>query len=194
MKIIFCCLLIFNIAIANAAVDKSVEGSIVLSSGEVKVGKLVLHLDHDVILFSEGDKRMVYAAHKIKAVYYYDEATNINRRLVSLKQHLGSRSMYRLFEVVLGGDVKVLRQQKYSLISAIANPLDYNYYVYQNETLIRLEDFRKEVYPRLNAQSGFCLDKFATENRIKATYPIREIAIIEYYNKLQKPEPAIARY
>src|SRR5688572_9909579 len=172
MKIIFCCLLLFNITIVGAHVDKTVEGSIVLSNGAVLVGKLLLHLDHDVILFSEGDTRMVYGAHKVKAVYYYDAVNNINRRFVSLKQHYGIRAVYRFFEVVLAGDVKVLRQQKYASMAEDAQALDYNYFVYRDETIIPLENFRREVYPQLNAQTGFRLDKIVMTNRIREAYPI----------------------
>ena len=96
MKKIFCCLLFLNFQILSAQSLVWFEGSVVLSTCEVLVGKISLKGDHDLVLFEQGGTRAVYPAHKIRSLYFYDRGSNINRRYLSLKEDDGVRSSYQI--------------------------------------------------------------------------------------------------
>src|SRR5688572_11402532 len=112
MKKIFICLLILNFQVLRAQTLEWFDGSIVLSTGEVRVGTISPEASHDLILFQQGELRMVYPAHAIKAFYFYDKPADINRRYVSLKEQAGVQVRHALYEVVISGDVSVVRRKK----------------------------------------------------------------------------------
>ena len=64
MKKIFFCLLFINFQNLNAQSQAWFEGSLVLSTCDVLVGKISMRENFDLILFEQGETRMVYPAHK----------------------------------------------------------------------------------------------------------------------------------
>jgi hypothetical protein len=170
------------------------EGSVVLSTCEVLVGKISIKDEHDLILFEQGETRTVYPAHKIRSLYFYDRGRNINRRYLSLKEDYGVRSIYHLYEIVVTGKVDILRKKKMSAFSDNPSELDFNYFIRYNDELIALRKFKKKVFPQLRSDPDTRLENFITANKLRADLPTNAIRIIEYYNRLVKVDEPIARY
>ncbi len=194
MKKIFFCLLFINFQILNAQSLVWFEGSLVLATCEVLVGKISIKDDHDLILFEQEEKRTVYPAHKIRSLYFYDRGSNINRRYLSLKEDYGVRSSHHLYEVVVTGKVDVLRKKKRSAFSEHPSELDFNYFIRYNDDLIALRKFKKKVFPQLRSDPDTRLENFITANKLRADLPTNAIRIIEYYNSIVKVDEPIARY
>jgi hypothetical protein len=194
VKNIFFCLLFINFQILSAQSLVWFEGSVVLSTCEVLVGKISLKDNHDLILFEKGETRAVYPAHKIRSLYFYDRESNINRRYLSLAEHDGARSSYVLYEIVIAGKVDVLRRKKMTAFSEHAIDLDFNYFVRYNNELTELRKFKKEVFPQLQSEPDTRLDSFVAANKLRPDLPVNVIRIIEYYNSLVRVDDAIARY
>jgi hypothetical protein len=192
VKKIFFCLLFLNFQLLSAQSLTWFEGSVVLSTCEVLVGKISIKEDHDLILFEQGETRMVYPSHRIKSLYFYDRENNINRRYLSLKEKDGVRSSYHLYEIVIAGRVDVLRRKKTSAFSEHTSALDFNYFIRYNEELIVLRKFKRKVFPQLRSESDTRLENFITANKLRADLPTNAIRIIEYYNSLVKVEDPVA--
>ena len=171
MKKIFCCLLFLNFQILSAQSLVWFEGSVVLSTCEVLVGKISLKDDHDLILFEQGETRTVYPAHKIRSLYFYDRGSNINRRYLSLKEDDGVRSSYQLYEIVVTGKVDVLRRKKSAAFSEHPSELDFNYFIRYNDEIIALRKFKKKVFPHLRSQPDTRLENFITANKLRVDLP-----------------------
>lgn len=184
MKKIFFCFLLLNFHHVSAQSIEWFEGSLVLTNGEVLVGKISLESEHDLVLFEQRDSRMVYPAHKIKSLYFYDEDHDINRRFISLKEDDEVRSAHQLYEIVISGDVSVMRRKKAGTYAVGSEPYDYNYFISCQEGVMPLKKFKRKIYPTLKAKSGDRLAGFVTKNRLHADLPVNAIRIIEYHNGL----------
>ncbi len=190
MRGIFFCLLFFGFLQVNSQ-SHWYEGSLVLSDCKVLVGKISLEPEHDLILFSDGDARVVYPAHKIKSIYFYDEAKDINRRYISIKKDDGVRASYHLFELVVAGEISVVRRKKEPMFSIHNEPLDFNYFVYLKEEMISLNKFRRKVLSQL--QPDHRLNEFISINNLSGDRAIDAIRIIEHYNQLLKANEPLAK-
>jgi len=192
VKILFFCLLLFNFYNAQSQSLKWHDGSVVLSSNHVVRGKISIEPFLDVILVEDNNTRTVYAAHKVSSLYFYDEAANINRRFISIQEQNSHHTNYQFFEVVVYGEVSVLRRQKVKALRP-SDALDFVYYTRYNEDVVLLRKFGKKVFPRLQAASDSRLDDFIADNHLKAHTDPNSIRIVEYYNHLRLGE-ATAKY
>jgi hypothetical protein len=136
---------------------------------------------------------MVYPAHKIRSLYFYDGGKNINRKFISFKKDDGVRSSYHLYEVVITGTVDVLRRKKEASFAQHTEPLDFNYFVRCNNELTPLKKFRRKIYPQLRSNADERLENFIASNKLRTDQPDNALRIIEYYNTLVKMDEPIAR-
>ena len=192
MKKIFFCLLLVNCINTNAQSLKWFEGSVVLTSGDVIIGKMVIEPSLDVLLVQRDKERIVYPAHKVKSFYYYDESSDINRRFISLRDNSAMHNHYQLFEIVLQGEVDVLRRQKTRSLKP-SDALDFTYYVSYRDDVMLLRKFGKKVYPHLKS-SMETLDEFVVSNHLRAYDDSNSIRIIEYYNRQLRAEVITAKH
>jgi hypothetical protein len=190
LKQIAFCLLLLEFQLLAAQSPEWSDGSLVLANNEVVVGRIVLHEKHDLLLFERNGSKTVYNSHQIKSAYYYDKAADINRRYIAMKTEDGERSRYQLYEIVVSGDVHVLRRKKASALSTHTNAVDYNYFTLHNGVLSPLIKFPKTMLSELNARSEGSLERFISANRLRVNQAPNSIRIIKYYNALaRKGEP-----
>ena len=112
MKRIFFCLLLVNSLTTKAQSLKWYDGSVVLATGDVIIGKMVVEPSLNALLVQQSSVRTVYPAHKIKSLYFYDDSSDINRRFISLRDKSMLYNHCQLFEIVVLGEVSVLRKQE----------------------------------------------------------------------------------
>jgi len=130
-------------------------------------------------------------AHKLKAVFFYDDEANINRRFLAA----GDRKVFpgvQLYEVVLQGSIDVLRRPR-TLSSNSAESKDFDYYCSDHNKLIPLWKFYRELYPAIEDHSRQQLLAFIKANDLQHGDDANLITIIGYYNKMARAEQALAR-
>jgi hypothetical protein len=165
----------------------------VLESDIVLTGRISIEPVHDLILVDDGVRRMVYPAHTIKALYFYDESLNINRKFISIKDKDVIRHQHQLFEIVLQGEVTVLRRQK-ARSSYPSDGLDFSYFVRYGADMVLLRQFNRKVYPALLSKARARLEAFIAANHLGAANDVNSIRIIEFYNQLVLSEEAVAMH
>jgi hypothetical protein len=192
VKKIFFCLLLVNTLTTKAQSLKWYDGSVVLTTGGVIIGKMVVEPALNVLLVQQNNVRTVYPAHKIKSLYYYDDSSDINRRYISLRDKSTLYNHYQLFEIVVQGEVDVLRKQE----TKSRNPsdaLDFTYYVSYRDDVMLLKKFGKKVYPHLKS-SMETLDDFVSSNHLRQYDCSNSITIIEYYNRQLRADMITAKH
>jgi hypothetical protein len=166
------------------------EGSLVLKTNQVLKGQLSVQSTHDLILFKSDNKLMVYTADKINSFFFYDGASNINRKYISLEEKINAFTSNHLYEIVLNGEVKVVRK----LIFPFSDPSDdgnsYNYFVLSDNELMTLNKFRTKVYPALLTRSE-TLSRFMEDNKLNPNHRADIIKIVDYYNKTIRTKPPL---
>ena len=192
MKRIFFCLLLLNSLNTKAQSLKWYDGSVVLTSGDVIIGKMVVEPLLDVLLVQQNDIRTVYPAHKIKSLYYYDDSFDINRRFISLRDKSTLYHHYQLFEIVVQGEVTVLRKQQTRSLKP-SDALDFTYYVTYRDNVMLLKKFGNRVYPQLKSSMD-TLEDFVSSNHLREYNSSNSIKIIEYYNRQMRAELITAKH
>jgi len=193
VKKLFFCLLLLNSQYLKSQSLNWYEGSVVLVSNKVLTGKISIEPIHDIILLQEGDLRTVYPAHKIQSLYFYDGTANINRRFISVKMEDERQAHCALFEIVLQGEVMLLRRQKIKAFS-LSDALDFTYHVKLKKELVPLSKFNRKIYPQLVSLNDTRLEDFVSKNRLGAINDVNSIRIIEFYNSLIRSDDVIAMH
>jgi hypothetical protein len=170
------------------------EGSIVLSNKTVLTGDISIEAHHDLVLLRTDGKVNVYPAHRISSLYYFDAAANINRKFVTLADASDGVQFFHLYEIVLKGEVDVLRRLKPLTVELYADANDFDYFIRRDEKLLRLEKFRRKIYPDLLKRSGISLSIYVRENKLDPNDAASAIQIVGYFNRLQKEGAVMARH
>jgi hypothetical protein len=169
------------------------EGSLVLNNKQVLCGKIAVELKYDMVLFKSDDKVDVYPAHSVQSVFYYDATANVNRKFIVLASGKYPMKKPYLYEVVLFGNVQIVRHLKDVSIAPYADADDFSYFIRTEDCLTPLEKFRKRLYDDMLHEGGLELSVFVTEQHLDPNVSAHAIMIVEEYNRLMKSHQAMAR-
>jgi hypothetical protein len=172
-------LLLLNFIVLSAEPITWYSGSLVLNSGEVIVGEFFASTRYDMVLYRAEGHVNVYPAHKIRSIHYYDPLNNINRKFMS-SQHDGPG--YRLYEIVLTGEISILRKQNRATHTTEEDVESFDYYIYNSRGFYELSQFRGKLYAFIKAQLGEELLAYIKENKLKINEKDDAIRIIAFYN------------
>jgi len=179
--------------VAQASPPSWLQGSLVLHTHQVLTGEVSIEARHDVVLFRQNGHVEVYTAHKVSAVYYYDPAANVNRKFVSLASTSSYRPVYRLYEVVLSGEVNLLRHERLATARFTNHEVQgFQYVVRFRDTIIALRKFRSRIYPELLRTQPESLARFVKDNHLNPSEPAAAIRIMQHYNTLVAGDYAVA--
>jgi hypothetical protein len=167
------------------------RGSIVLSNEEVITGEVAIHAKQDVVLFRNEGMLTVYPAHKIQKVFFYDQRADINRKFVSLVSDGYGYHQFKIYEIVLYGEVTVLRKEK--KFSDWDSPKDFNYFILQNQKIVPIKYFKRKIFPSLIAKDQFAVVSFVNDEKLNPNSLADIIQIIAYYNKAEATQNSLAR-
>jgi len=181
--IVLCFLLCNSLSYAQQITWRS--GSLVLDTDKVCVGELSVQDGYDLILFRIHDSVTVYPAYRIQSARCYDDAVNVNRKFISVKEDDVSHRAFHLYEVVLQGEWSILRKRKNTSVGfkILNDKEDYQYYLKSDDQLVSLMHFREIVYPQLLENSHNELLSFIAVNKLNPSEPASAIRIIDFYNK-----------
>lgn len=124
-------------------------GTVVLTSREVLNGDLCFQTA-DLVLFRTSDELRVLTPAQLESFHFFDVDADLHHRFVSVQDERGHS---RFFELVVSGDVQVLRL--FSPTRPLERPLsdrdDFDYYVRFAGEWIHLRHFHHRVLPSLLA-------------------------------------------
>jgi hypothetical protein len=158
------------------------KGSVTLANKHVLTGDISVDTQYDLILVRSGDLVDVFPAHRINSSRLYDSKKDINRRYISLKDPINPR-MSKLFEIVISGEIFVLRREVSQFSTTIEHEaLGFEYYVLFENELIALKQFNPKVYPKLK-ESEVAVASFIKQHQLSPNNEANAVQIIQYYNK-----------
>lgn len=159
------------------------EAVVVLNDSEVLVGEVVIEPSLDMVLFRSGELRTFYPAGEIKFMNIHDEGVKFPRKFISLLSEERGRSTSKLYEVVLQGELSVVRKPRGGSLPDMDDVYSYDYFVQRDASIIKLSDFRKKIYPIIQQyyaekQQIFSLDA----EQLNPNSPSDAIKLIQIYN------------
>jgi hypothetical protein len=158
------------------------EGSVVLKSKSVLRGEISVKQGYDVVFFRVADQISVIPAFKIAYLNLYDEQAEVHRRFVSLTIGVGAAKSHQFFELLVDGEVSILRRQLTLWYSLHLDMTEYEYYVLYDEEINGLHKFKKKVYPALLAKSDGALASYVKTNHLSPKSLDDIVDITAYYN------------
>jgi hypothetical protein len=167
------------------------SGVVITKEKEILVGSLVYYSAHDAVLLKQSDGLAnFFPSCKISSFRFYDSKADINRQFINI----GAASSSRLLEIVLNGSVKLLRKMKFrnSELATADNAEDFFYYVWMDNDLTPLQQFRSKVLPALLKRFPDELASFVSSRKNEKQTDIVAIQILKEYNRLQSKPHLVA--
>lgn len=166
------CNLLFFCALGQS--DEWYSGAVVTSDGSVLAGEIFYHPGHDLLIVKRKDNRQVLLANSVKSFRFYDPTDNINRKFLSIDN--------KLYEVVVAGEIPVLRKAKGILKDHPSDSDGYHYYFFYNSSVEKLSKFRAVLYPAIRFQ----LAEKEKEFNLDPNLPADAIRYIQLFNNTFK--------
>ena len=158
------------------------QGSIILKSKSVLRGEISVRHGYDVVFFRVSDQISVIPAFKIAYVNLFDEELQAHRRFVSLNLGSGASRSFQFFELLVDGEVSILRRELTVWYSLHLDLTDFEYFVLYDEEITELHKFRKKVYPTLVDKSEGALENYVRLNQLSPKTLEDILDMTQYYN------------
>lgn len=160
------------------------EGVVVLKTNEVMVGEVFIQPSLNVVLFRSSGKTSFFPAGKISYVNFNDGKVNMPRKFIAQISKLNGREMANLYEVVLQGEMSVVRKPKGSVVhgAEMDDVRSFDYFILWNNNLLKLSDFKRSIYPSMAEDSGW-LKNIAQKERLDPNHASDAIRLIHFYNE-----------
>jgi hypothetical protein len=169
------------------------NGSVVLKSKSVLRGEISVKHGYDVVFFRVADQVSVIPAFKIAYLNLFDEKNEMNRRFVSLAIGVGAGRSHQFFELLVDGEVTILRRQLTMWYSLHLDLTEYEYYVLYDQEITGLHRFRKEIYPNMIAKSNGAIETYRKTNKLSPKTLTDILDMTEYYNNYVSSNFPIAK-
>lgn len=168
-----------------------------LESEEIVTGTFYFDEKQDLLYQKRDSRKVSFPVFKLKSLHFYDEEENINRKFIKIKTDRSiSKFPYQLYEVVVGGEMKVLRKRKpydypldpgeEKLSKEKEEVYNYHYYVYRNGVIYPSNRFYKEVYPLLMNENLAVASELLESKDFNLRSLSSIIQFVEGYNQLTK--------
>jgi hypothetical protein len=153
-------------------------GAVVTIEDKVVTGEILFHPQFDLLVIRDNDITEVLPASRIKSFRFFDEAANINRKFASLA---GTDYLFKnkIYEIVLLGEISVLRRAKSTFAVTASDADGYQYYFQHEGKISSLKKFRNILYPRMKE----LLVNEEKQLRLNPNQMADAIRFIELYNR-----------
>jgi hypothetical protein len=158
------------------------KGVVVLQGGRVINGTINYPKGFALIFIKNDQEKVVLTADKVRLFRYYDSASNVNRRFISIVHGKWGSQFY---EEVVTGEVSILRELKKYANKYHPDEIDsYRYFVLIGNLMVPMMHFRNKVYPKLMEEHGSEIQAFVHRLRLNPNEMKSAILIIEEYNRI----------
>jgi hypothetical protein len=160
------------------------EAVVVLNDHEVLVGQVVIQPSFDIVLFKSGSERTYYPVSKISYINMREEGVNVPRKFVTHTERENGHSVVSLYEVVLQGEISVLRKPNGKTLPDFDDAFSFNYFTKDDASILKLASFKRKVYPRIErfySEKG--LSQYLRKENLDPSSPADAIKLIEMYNE-----------
>lgn len=165
------------------------QGSIVTSDTRVVLtGEIAIEENFDLILFKQQGQVQILNAHRLESVFFYDSLLQMNRTFISIRDESPAGVNFGLYEVVVKGEVKLIRHLRDYALSSSSLVDDYVYYIHNQEQLVLLQFFNEKVYADLLIRGGEHLKQYEKINRLNPHHADDAVKLIIQFNKMMREE------
>ena len=201
-ELIFTYVLIFicQLSYSNSDPDHWNQGMVSLKTEEVLSGEIYYHYEDDMVIFKSGRQLKTYSAHQVSHFSFFDKKINKERHFKAYEIPK-NRSNKVFFEIIISGDIKLLRKEAPLLIPSsdyyyfFAGKNEtgnykthFVYYLLKDDQLIKVKNFRKQL---LNMSDKFhqnLIRTFIKHEKPDLDEVNGKVKLLSYYNELKEEE------
>jgi len=176
------------------------EGALLTKELDSIVGKIHLDWETNEVLISNPEKFRALTPHQVLSFFFYDDDLELFRYFATYR---GQDYQPKIFEQLLVGNYHFIRKLEtvefelyepnfydpsgdYPWISRPMNDRKANYYIWIDEQLIRVQNFKRQILRlTLNAQE---LKEFVDQNELSYKKRRDQARIIQFLNDLEEPD------
>jgi hypothetical protein len=189
MKTIFLLCTVVTCLSVRAQVVPHYKGVIVDCDQTVIQSELAVEPALDVLLYKVDSTVSLMPAHKVKSFRYFDAEKNINRQFVSLR----TEGVYHFYEIVIQGDVQVLRRlKKYASGWEADEGYDYDFFIFFAGKILPLSKFKPISFSALVNVYGERLIDFVEQNRLDLSKVASVFLVVKKCNQFSFDQRAVA--
>jgi hypothetical protein len=127
--------------------------------------------------------RAFFPAAEINYINIHDNHVKVPRKFISLSSEERGRAVNKIYEVVLQGELSVIRKPRGGSLPDFDDVYSYEYFVMESSTVTKLADFRKTIYPIIEHHySPKQMMKFLNYENLNPWSPADAIKLIDIYN------------
>ena len=179
---------IFQVPLLAAGKDWF-KGVVLLKDKKILRGEINVRPDCDVVLFRIGEIEMVYPAHKVVTLSFFDDDLEQKRTFISLLSKEGAAIAYELYEVIVDGEISILRKELSSWQSYYLEVEDFQYFALIDDELLDIKTFRRRVYKKLLKEHAPEIDEYVREHNLS---PYTFIDMVQVINEINVGKKARA--
>lgn len=166
--------------------DTWYPGTLTLKSQTVLKGEISVRIDYNVVVLRKGQDLMVYPAHKVQSAVVYDKEEGKNRNFTSLQFAVGAATANNLYEIVVDGEISVLRKQRVLWYSVHLDKPEEDYFVWKENQLVSLYYFTRKEFPKLVKASNGEMKSYIKSHKLKPNRQHDMMEILSYYNEQRR--------
>lgn len=175
------------------------EGEVVLMSGEKIEGLINIDYKLDIVQckLEDGSIR-AFSPVNVSHFSFFDQETKNRRFFAAI--NFENRYDYEhksFFEVIINGELSVLRKGKYvkrvpvrsgaATNYNVKTIVHHNYYAFTNDEQKRIRNFRKDVLPMMEEHEDK-LKRYIKKHKLNVNELVDQLMVVNYYNYLGNPE------
>jgi len=177
------------------------NGELSLKNGVVLTGELEYNWKAEIVQFREGNAIKAYSAFQVKEFKYFDDRLNTLRKFITVDYPIKESVHTPRFMEEFGiGSLMIYRRLRHArdplkLNNAsnagiddklIRNINNFTYYVLEGDSLSKLDDFFRELWP--NREQEFAREMQQYEATLAADFTsgtLAKLLLITHYNQLK---------
>lgn len=183
VKTLLCVGVCLFLSLSDALADSPdwMMGCIKLKNGTDKYGLVQPDLKREIVLFRESDREsmLVIPAASIISLTYFEGSAMRKFRAVS--QRDGACGFSCLFEILLDGEIQILRRPSVETGEQQVAPY-FNVYIHHADGVTPIQFFNRRVLPSL-VKSNDALRAFIRQHQLKGNTLKNTIKIVRFYNE-----------
>lgn len=181
-------------------------GNVQLKSDHVIAGRIHFNPDMNIIVVDNHNRLKAYNAYQVKQFCIYDSASQLQRFFKSFQSSVHKRNKFDFFEVVVSGDIKLLRQEKKYLIPSqdfhyffsgdfetFGYKKYFSYYLLKDEQWVKVKNFKKQIQ-KLTKDYSEVISEYIEQKDLKLLSLKSQVHLISYYNHLKTRESELVTF
>lgn len=193
------------IAFSALADNEWFDGVVVLKDDQVLIGQVKHNSQLNIVQVKDDEKMKTFSAYQVAKFSFNDTQLGFIRRFVSVPYEQESKNFSdAFFEVIIQGEIRLLRRAKAYVNGDVANEsqevynvngytinnfqyqhaMSFDYFFQVDGQVVPSDKFKRMLLPDIRDSYNNAVAQFIDDNHLNIHKIYDQVLIIRYYNKI----------